>query len=74
MRDPFKGPVVLPHTFGQERIILFVLEVRQNIQVLVFTFSLSLLQSSYHETALKAGADIVGAEEIFPQVAIFPLL
>ena len=26
-RDPIKGPVILPHTFGQERIILFVLEV-----------------------------------------------
>ncbi|CAI8032670.1 50S ribosomal protein L1 [Geodia barretti] len=50
VRDPFKGPVVLPHTFGQETIILFVIE------------------SSYHEAALKAGADIVGAEEIFNEL------
>ena len=32
VRDPFKGPVALPHTFGQETIILFVLEVRTIMQ------------------------------------------
>jgi large subunit ribosomal protein L1 len=26
IRDPFRGPVVLPHTFGQKKIILFVSE------------------------------------------------
>ena len=29
MREPFKGPVTMPHTFGQERIVLFVSEVRE---------------------------------------------
>ena len=67
VRDPFKGPVVLPHTFGQETIILFVIEVRTIMLRAVFIL-LSCTQSSYHEAALKAGADIVGAEEIFNEV------
>jgi large subunit ribosomal protein L1 len=50
VREPFKGPVALPHTFGQQRIVLFVLE------------------SSLHAAALEAGADIVGAEEIFSEL------
>ena len=29
LRDPIRGPIILPHTFGQERTVLFVLKVME---------------------------------------------
>ena len=64
----------LPHTFGQEQIILFVLEVGTHAHTHTHTLQCdvpyysNVLQSSLHDRALEAGADIVAAEEIFQQV------